>query len=105
MTTRYIRLEATKTQGETFASLNQLNYVGTVVEETAAETEAAVVETEAPAPETEAPAVETEAPAAAETVTEVVEVPAAPQTFDFGVIAAIAAVISAAGYAVTRRRV
>lgn len=66
------------------------------------------VKTEAPAetaPETEAPVVETEAPAAAETVTETVEVPAAPQTFDFGVIAAIAAVISAAGYAVTRRRV
>ena len=90
-------MEATRTYGG-YASLNQLTYVGTVVDESA-------LETEAPAPETEAPAVETEAPAAAETVTEVVEVPAAPQTFDFGVIAAIAAVISAAGYAVTRRRV
>ena len=106
MITRYIRLEATKTSideygisiGMNYGSMNQFNYVGTVVDE-------ASLETEAPAPETEAPVVETEAPAAAETVTETVEVPAAPQTFDFGVIAAIAAVISAAGYAVTRRRV
>ncbi len=68
----------------------------------APETEA-VAETEAP--ETEA-VVETEAPetAAPETEAEVVEAPAAPQTFDFGVIAAIAAIISAAGYAVSRKR-
>jgi len=73
-----------------------------------AETEAPVVETEAPAVETEAEVVETEAPvvetAAPETEAEVVETPAAPQTFDFGVIAAIAAVVSAAGYAVSKKR-
>ncbi len=46
-------------------------------------------------------AVETEA----ETVAEVVEAPAAaPQTFDMGVIAAIAAVVSAAGYALSKKR-
>ncbi len=64
--------------------------------------------TEAPAteaPATEAPATEapaTEAPetaAPAETTT-----PVAPQTFDFGVIAAAAAVVSAAGYAIARKR-
>ncbi len=70
----------------------------------AAETEA---ETEAAAPETEA---ETEA-VVAETVEETVVAPAetseaaetAPQTFDAGVIAAAVAVISAAGYAVSRK--
>ena len=35
---------------------------------------------------------------------EVKAVEEAPQTFDFGVIAAAAAVISAAGYAITRKR-
>ena len=71
------------------------------VVETEAETEAEVVETEA---ETEAEVVETEAPAA-ETEAEVVETEAeAAQTFDFGVIAAIAAIISAAGYVVSRKR-
>ena len=63
----------------------------------AAETEAPVVETEAP--ETEAEVVETEAPE-----TEAVEEADAPQTFDFGVIAALVAIISAAGYAVSRKR-
>ena len=72
----------------------------------APETEAPVVETEAPvveteAPETEAEVVETAAP---ETEAEVVETPAAPQTFDFGVIAVIAAVVSAAGFAVSKKR-
>ncbi len=75
------------------------------VETAAPETEAPVVETEA---ETEAEVVETEAPvvetAAPETEAEVIEAPAAPQTFDFGVIAAIAAVVSAAGYAVSKKR-
>lgn len=37
-------------------------------------------------------------------VEEVVEEPAAPQTFDMGVIAAVAAVVSAAGYALTKKR-
>ncbi|MBQ7931295.1 MAG: hypothetical protein IJ334_09820, partial [Clostridia bacterium] len=70
-----------------------------VVETEAPETEAEVVETEAP--ETEAEVVETAAP---ETEAEVVETPAAPQTFDFGVIAVIAAVVSAAGFAVSKKR-
>lgn len=67
--------------------------------------DAAPVE-EAPAEE---PAAETvEAPAAAEAPAEpeVVEAPVAtaPQTFDFGVIAAVAAVISAAGYAISKKK-
>ena len=39
-----------------------------------------------------------------ETVAEVVEEAAAPQTFDAGVIAAVAAIVSAAGYAVSKKR-
>ena len=41
--------------------------------------------------------------AAAPVVEEIVEESAAPQTFDAGVIAAVAAVVSAAGYAVSRK--
>ncbi len=70
-----------------------------VVETEAPETEAEVVETEAP--ETEAEVVETAAP---ETEAEVVEAPEAPQTFDMGVIAAVAAIVSAAGYAISKKR-
>ncbi len=40
----------------------------------------------------------------AETVAEVVEEAAAPQTFDMGVIAAVAAVVSAAGYVISKKR-
>ncbi len=77
-----------------------------VAETEAAETEAEVAETEAEvaeteAPETEAEVVETEAP---ETEAEAAEEADAPQTFDFGVIAALAAIIAAAGYAVSRKR-
>ncbi len=63
---------------------------------------------EIPEPD-EAPVVEevVEAPAV-EVVEEVVEAPAeveeAPQTFDFGVIAAVAALVSAAGYALSKKR-
>ena len=40
-----------------------------------------------------------------EVVEEVVDAPAAaPQTFDAGVIAAVAAIVSAAGYAVSKKR-
>lgn len=53
---------------------------------------------EAPAPETEAEVVDV--PAAEDTATEAV----APQTFDMGVVAAVAAVVSAAGYAVSKKR-
>ena len=45
------------------------------------------------APETEAEVVDT-----------VVDAPAAPQTFDAGVIAAVAAIVSAAGYAISKKR-
>ena len=86
-------------------------------EETVAETEAAaeetVAETEATVEETEAPAKETEAETVAETeaaAEETVEAPAAdasaetaPQTFDMGIIAAAAAVVSLAGYAVAKK--
>ena len=53
------------------------------------------------APETAAP--ETAAPET-ETPTTGTDTPVAPQTFDAGVIAAVAAVVSAAGYAVARKR-
>jgi len=76
-----------------------VNEKAEAVETAAPETEAEVVETTAP--ETEAEVVETAAP---ETEAEVVEAPDAPQTFDFGVIAAIAAIISAAGYVVSRKK-
>ena len=77
-----------------------------------AETTAPVVEepeTTAPVveePETTAPVVEEPETAAPETEApaEVVETPVAPQTFDFGVVAAIAAVVSAAGYALSKKR-
>ena len=48
-------------------------------------------ETETTAPETTAPSTENDEPTA-------------PQTFDFGVIAAAAAIVSAAGYALTKKR-
>ncbi len=71
----------------------------------------APAETEAPAEETAAPAPVEEAPVetAAEEVTPV-EAPAepapvvAPQTFDMGIIAGAAAIISAAGYALAKKR-
>jgi len=76
-----------------------------VVEEAPAPVVEEVVE-EAPVVEevVEEPAVEVveevvEAPAAEETVVE-----EAPQTFDFGVIAAVSALVSAAGYALTKKR-
>ena len=37
-------------------------------------------------------------------VEEVVEEPAAPQTFDAGIVAAVAAIVSAAGYALSKKR-
>ena len=74
--------------------------------ETEAETEPETVpETEAEtepetAPETEA---ETE-PETVEAPAETVETTTAPQTFDIGIIAAAAAAVSAAGYAVSKKR-
>jgi len=46
-----------------------------------------------PEPETEA-----------EVVDVVVDAPAAPQTFDAGIVAAVAAIVSAAGYALSKKR-
>jgi len=82
-----------------------------VVEEAPAAPETPVVEEAPAAPEAPAAEEVVEAP-----VEEVVEAPAeepaevaevveeAPQTFDFGVIAAVAALVSAAGYALTKKR-
>ena len=85
--------------------------------EAAAETEAPETEAETTAPETEAEA-ETEAPeteaeteAVEETVVEpaetaeetVTEVTTAPQTFDIAVVAGIAAVVSLAGFAASKK--
>ncbi len=66
--------------------------------------ETAAPETTAPettAPETTAP--ETTAPAETSAPTGDDE-PTAPQTFDFGVVAAVTAIVSAAGYALTKKR-
>ncbi len=77
----------------------------TAPETTAPETaapETAAPETTAPettAPETAAP--ETDAPVVTPPTT---DTPVAPQTFDAGIIAAVAAVVSAAGYAIARKR-
>lgn len=54
-----------------------------------------------PVPETEAVVVETAAETAAEAVAETVT--PAPKTFDMGIVAAIAAIVSAAGYAVAKK--
>ena len=82
-----------------------LDAAAEATEETVAETEAAAEETVA---ETEATVEETEAETVAETeaaAEETVEAPAetAPQTFDMGIIAAAAAVVSLAGYAVAKK--
>jgi hypothetical protein len=37
-------------------------------------------------------------------VEEVVEEPTAPQTFDTGIVAAVAAIVSSAGYALSKKR-
>ncbi len=81
-----------------------------VVEETPVEEPAAEEVVEAPAEE--APAEEAPAEEPAEEVVEAVEeapaaeevVEEAPQTFDFAVIAAVAAVIAAAGFAISKKR-
>ena len=72
---------------------------------TAGEAAPATTETEAPVEETTAPETEAAETTAAE---ETVEAPAttteAPKTFDAGVIAAVAAAVSAAGYAISKKR-
>ena len=82
--------------------MSELVLTGSGLDAAAAEaTEETVAETEAAAEETEAETV-AETEAAAE---ETVEAPAetAPQTFDMGIIAAAAAVVSLAGYAVAKK--
>lgn len=82
------------------------------VEETPApveETPAPVEETPAPVEETPAPVEETsapveEAPAPVEEVAAPVVVEEAPQTFDFGILAAVAALVSAAGFTLTKKK-
>ena len=92
--------------------MSELVLTGSGLDAAAEATEETVAETEAPAEETvaetEAPAEETEAETVAETeaaAEETVEAPAetAPQTFDMGIIAAAAAVVSLAGYAVAKK--
>ena len=72
---------------------------------TAGEAAATTTETEAPVEETTAPETEAAETTATE---ETVEAPAttteAPKTFDAGVIAAVAAAVSAAGYAISKKR-
>ena len=103
-------LTAEEVAGAYKAQLTAIGALGAAAEEVPAETEAPAVETpvetEAPAAETEAPETEAEVveTAAPETEAEVVEAPEAPQTFDFGVIAAVAAIVSAAGYAISKKR-
>ena len=70
--------------------------------ETEAETTAPETEAETVA-ETTAPETEAETEAAEETVETSAET-TAPQTFDMGVIAAALAAVSAAGYAVSKKR-
>ena len=90
---------------------SEITFVGASAAETpeteAPETEAPETEAlETEAPETEAPETETEVvtPAeTAETASETVET-TAPQTFDAGIMAAAAAMVSAAGYAISKKR-
>jgi len=70
-----------------------------VVETPVEEPKEEVVETPVEEPKEEV----VETPAVEEPKEEVVETPKAPQTFDFAVIAAIAAVISCAGYAISKK--
>ncbi|MBQ2725307.1 MAG: hypothetical protein IJF78_06360 [Clostridia bacterium] len=104
-------LTAEEVAGAYKAQLTAIGALG-AAEEVPAETEAPAVETAAPeteAPavevpaETEAEVVETEAPAETEAEVVVTE-PEAPQTFDAAVIAAVAAIVSAAGYAISKKR-
>ena len=84
----YVRYAPSEYAGDPMA---EALFFGTVAE---TPVETAAPETAAPevvAPETEAPTTGT-------------DTPVAPQTFDMGVIAAVAAVVSAAGYAVAKKR-
>ena len=71
---------------------------------TAGEAAPVEAETEAAPEETTAPETEAAETTAEETVEAPAETTEAPKTFDAGVIAAVAAVVSAAGYAVSKKR-
>ena len=82
--------------------MSELVVTGTAGEAAAEETEAVVEETEAVAEEAETVAETVEETVVAEETVETV-VESAPQTFDMGIIAAAAAVVSLAGYAVAKK--
>ena len=82
--------------------MSELVLTGTSSEAAPAETTAP--ETEATIEETTAPATEAAETTAEETVEAPAETTEAPQTFDMGVIAAALAAVSAAGYAVSKKR-
>ncbi|MBQ4591862.1 MAG: hypothetical protein IJP32_12120 [Clostridia bacterium] len=105
----YYKFEATSIVGGGVMQISGINLLTGDV--TPSEAPAPVVEEVAEEPVAEEVVEEAaEEPAAEEVVEEVVEAPAAeevaeaPQTFDFGVIAAAAALVSLAGYAVTKKR-
>lgn len=95
---------AVEAVAETEAPETETEAPETKAPETEAET-AAETEAETTAPETEAETTaETEAPeTVAETETVTTEVTTAPQTFDIAVVAGIAAVVSLAGFAASKK--
>ncbi len=95
---------AAEATAETEAPETETEAPETEAPETEAET-AAETEAETTAPETEAETTaETEAPeTVAETETVTTEVTTAPQTFDIAVVAGIAAVVSLAGFAASKK--
>ena len=102
---KYVYFQSEGALSGTF-QMSELVLTGTAGEAAAAtttETEAPVEETMAPE-ETTAPETEAADTSAEETVEAPAETTEAPQTFDMGVIAAAAAVVSAAGYAVSKKR-
>ena len=97
---KYVYFQSEGALSGTF-QVSEVVLTGTAGEAAAATT----TETEAPVEETTAPETEAAETTATE---ETVEAPAttteAPKTFDAGVIAAVAAVVSAAGYAISKKR-
>ena len=97
---KYVYFQSEGALSGTF-QMSEVVLTGTASEAVAATT----TETEAPVEETMAPETEAAETTATE---ETVEAPAttteAPKTFDAGVIAAAAAVVSAAGYAISKKR-
>ena len=96
---KYVYFQSEGALSGTF-QVSEVVLTGTAGEAVAATT----TETEAPVEETMVP--ETEAPetTAEETVEAPAETTEAPQTFDMGVIAAALAAVSAAGYAISKKR-